>query len=52
MAENLLFDFNLGFFQHQFSSALTFQQPPGFAGIYTDGMAAAHSIRRTELMQV
>lgn len=38
---NLLFEYNLGLFQHKFSSALTFQQPPGFAGIYTDGMAAA-----------
>jgi outer membrane receptor for ferrienterochelin and colicins len=40
MTEDLLFEYNLGFFQHQFSSALTFQQPPGFAGIYTNGMAA------------
>jgi outer membrane receptor for ferrienterochelin and colicins len=40
MTKNLLFEYNLGFFQHQFSSALTFQQPPGFAGIYTNGMAA------------
>ncbi len=38
---DLLFEYNLGFFRHRFSSALTFQQPPGFAGIYTEGMAAA-----------
>jgi outer membrane receptor for ferrienterochelin and colicins len=41
MTKNLLFEYNLGLFQHEFSSVLTFQQPPGFAGIYTDGMAAA-----------
>lgn len=41
MIENLLFEYNLGFFHHRFSSALTFQQPPGFIGIYTEGMAAA-----------
>ena len=40
-SDGLKFDYNLGFFQHQFSSALTFQQPPGFAGIYTNGMAAS-----------
>jgi iron complex outermembrane receptor protein len=38
---DFLFEYNLGFFQHRFTSALTFQQPPGFAGIYTEGMAAA-----------
>ncbi|MBN1904691.1 MAG: TonB-dependent receptor [Deltaproteobacteria bacterium] len=38
---DFLFEYNLGFFQHRFSSALTFQQPPGFAGIYAEGMAAA-----------
>lgn len=41
MTNDLLFEYSLGFFQHQFSSALTFQQPPGFVGIYADGMAAA-----------
>ncbi len=38
--DNLKINYNLGFFQHQSIWGLVFQQPPGFAGIYSDGMAA------------
>ncbi|NLA74545.1 MAG: TonB-dependent receptor, partial [Deltaproteobacteria bacterium] len=41
ITENLQIEYNLGFFRHRFSSALTFQQPPGFADVYTERMAAS-----------
>lgn len=41
LSESLHVDSKLGFFQHRFSSALNFEQPPGFAGSYPDGMFVA-----------
>ncbi len=41
LIDQLHFDVKFGFFKHRFSSDLTFEQPPGFMGIYPDGVYTA-----------
>jgi iron complex outermembrane receptor protein len=41
LSDKLHVDIRLGFFQHRFSSALTFEQPPGFLGSFPDGISTA-----------